>query len=182
MCTPLMLGRLRGASPRPAYLPCPVAWILLYLPFLTALIVLAAIDLDRRLLPNRIVYPLAVWGIAAVLLVARDQVVEHLIAGAGAFLFLYAAALAHPAGMGMGDVKVAGVLGLYLGVAVIPALLVALLGGALVGVALVLREGTAALKRTLPFGIFLALGAFVAVLAGSDLIELYRPWMAVAHE
>jgi leader peptidase (prepilin peptidase)/N-methyltransferase len=159
-----------------------VTWIVLYLPFLAALVVLAAIDFDRRLLPNRIVYPLAAWGVVAMLLLERDQVVEHLTAAAGAFLFLYLAALAHPAGMGMGDVKLAGVLGLYLGVAVIPALLVALVGGTLAGVALVLREGAAALKRTLPFGVFLAVGAFVGVLAGGELIELYRPWMAVAHE
>lgn len=159
-----------------------MTWISLYLPFLAALVVLAAIDLDRRLLPNRIVYPLAAWGLVAILLVERDQLVEHLIAGAGAFLFLYLAALAHPAGMGMGDVKLAGVLGLYLGVAVIPALLVALLGGTLAGLGLVLREGAAALKRTLPFGVFLALGAFVGLLAGGELIELYQPWMAVPHE
>jgi leader peptidase (prepilin peptidase) / N-methyltransferase len=159
-----------------------VTWIALYLPFLAALVVLAAIDFDRRLLPNRIVYPLAAWGLVAILLVERDQLVEHLIAGAAAFLFLYLAALASPAGMGMGDVKLAGVLGLYLGVAVIPALLVALLTGTLAGAGLMLREGAAALKRTVPFGVFLALGAFVGLLAGGDLIELYQPWMAVSHE
>jgi leader peptidase (prepilin peptidase) / N-methyltransferase len=159
-----------------------VTWIALYLPFLAALVVLAAIDLDRRLLPNRIVYPLAAWGLVAILLVERDHLVEHLIAGAAAFLFLYLAALASPAGMGMGDVKLAGVLGLYLGVAVIPALLVALLTGTLAGAGLMLREGAAALKRTVPFGVFLALGAFVGLLAGGELIELYQPWMAVSHE
>ena len=159
-----------------------MTWIALYLPFLAALVVLAAIDLERRLLPNRIVYPLAAWGLVAVLLFQRDQIVEHLTAGAAAFLFLYLAALASPAGMGMGDVKLAGVLGLYLGVAVIPALLVALLGGTLAGVGLMLHEGAAALKRTLPFGVFLALGAFVGLLAGGELIELYQPWMAVSHE
>jgi leader peptidase (prepilin peptidase)/N-methyltransferase len=159
-----------------------VTSIVLYLPFLAALAVLAAIDLDRRLLPNRIVYPLAAWGLVAMLLVERDQIVEHLLAGAGAFLFLYLAALANPAGMGMGDVKLAGVLGLYLGLAVIPALLVALLGGTLAGVGMMLREGAAALKRTLPFGVFLALGALVGVLAGGELIELYGSWAAAPRE
>ena len=117
---------------------------------------------------------MAAWGLGATLLVDRDHLGEHLIAGAGAFLFLYLAALAHPAGMGMGDVKLAGVMGLYLGAAVIPALVVALSGGALVGVGMVLREGTAALKRTVPFGVFLALGGLVGLLAGAELIGLYE--------
>jgi leader peptidase (prepilin peptidase)/N-methyltransferase len=159
-----------------------VPWVVLYLPLLGALVVLAAIDVDRRVLPNRIVYPLAAWGLVATLLVERGDVVEHLMAGGGAFLFLYLAALAHPGGMGMGDVKLAGVLGLYLGSAVIPALLVAVLSGTLAGVGMMLREGPTALKRTLPFGVFLALGALVAIVAGGELLELYRPWMAVHHK
>jgi leader peptidase (prepilin peptidase)/N-methyltransferase len=150
-----------------------VASIVLYLPFVAALLALAAIDLERRLLPNRIVYPLAVWGLVAALLLDRDALPEHLLAGAGAFLFLYLAALAHPAGMGMGDVKLAGVMGLYLGIAVIPALLVALISGTLAGFGMVLREGAAARKKTVPFGVFLAFGALVGVLGGGELIELY---------
>ena len=159
-----------------------MTWLVLYLPLLAALVLLAAIDLDRRLLPNRIVYPLAAWGLVALLLVERDQVAEHLLAGAGVFVFFYLAALANPAGMGMGDVKLAGVLGLYLGLAVIPALLVALLGGTLTGVGMMLREGAAALRRTLPFGVFLAFGALVGMLAGGELIELYASWTAAPHE
>jgi leader peptidase (prepilin peptidase) / N-methyltransferase len=144
------------------------------LPFVAALGALAAIDLEQRLLPNRIVYPLAAWGLAATLLVKRDDLVEHLVAGTGAFLVLYVAALAHPAGMGMGDVKLAGAMGVYLGAAVVPALLVAFFGGTVVGVGIVLREGAAALKRTLPFGVFLALGGLVGVVAGAALIEMYE--------
>lgn len=151
-----------------------VTWVLLYLPFVAALVVLAAIDVERRLLPNRIVYPLALWGFFAVLLLHRDVLVQHLVAGAGAFLFLYLAALAKPEGMGMGDVKLAGVIGLYLGAAVVPALLVALFSGTLAGVGMVLREGPAARTKTVPFGVFLALGALVGVLGGRELIELYE--------
>jgi leader peptidase (prepilin peptidase) / N-methyltransferase len=150
-----------------------VTWILLYLPFLVGLVALAAIDVERRLLPNRIVYPLALWGFLATLLLEREVLVEHLIGGAGAFLFLYLAALVQPAGMGMGDVKLAGVIGLYLGAAVIPALLVALFTGTLAGVGMMLREGAAARKKTVPFGVFLALGALVGVLGGAELIALY---------
>jgi leader peptidase (prepilin peptidase) / N-methyltransferase len=148
--------------------------LVLELPFVAALSALAAIDLEHRLLPNRIVYPLAAWGLGATVLVERDDLVEHLTAGTGAFLVLYLAALAHPAGMGMGDVKLAGAMGLYLGAAVVPALLVAFFSGTVVGVGIVLREGAAALKSTLPFGVFLALGGLVGVLAGAGLIELYE--------
>ena len=72
--------------------------LLLELPFVAALIALAAIDLDHRLLPNKIVYPLAVWGVVATLLVDAGHLLEHLVAGAGAFLFLFLAVLAYPAG------------------------------------------------------------------------------------
>ena len=148
--------------------------LLLELPFVAALIALAAIDFDHQLLPNKIVYPLAVWGVIATLLVDRDDLVENLAAGAGAFLFLFAAVVAYPRGMGMGDVKLAGAMGLYLGLAVIPALLVAFLAGSAVGVAILVREGVSARKKAVPFGVFLALGGVVGVLAGPELIELYE--------
>lgn len=148
--------------------------ILLYVPFVAGLAALAAVDVERRLLPNRIVYPLALWGFAAILLVDRGALVQHLIAAAGAFLFLYSAALARPEGMGMGDVKLAGVMGLYLGAAVIPALLVALVTGTLAGLGTMLREGPGARAKTVPFGVFLALGALVGLLGGAQMIGLYE--------
>ena len=101
--------------------------LLLELPFVACLIALAGIDLDHRLLPNRIVYPMAVWGVIATALIDTGDLPEHLIAGAGAFSFLLVAALVYPAGMGMGDVKLAGVMGLYLGLSIAPALLAAFL-------------------------------------------------------
>jgi leader peptidase (prepilin peptidase)/N-methyltransferase len=148
--------------------------LVLELPFVAALIALAAIDLDHKLLPNKIVYPLAAYGVIATLLVDRDDLVENLIAGAGAFAFLFAALVAYPRGMGMGDVKLAGAMGLYLGLSVIPALLVAFLSGSLVGVVIMAREGAAARKKAVPFGVFLALGGIVGVLAGPELIDLYE--------
>jgi len=148
--------------------------LVLELPFVAALIALAGIDYDHKLLPNRIVYPLAIWGLVATVLVDRDDLVEHLVAGAGAFLFLFLAVLAYPRGMGMGDVKLAGAMGLYLGVSVIPALLIAFLSGSIVGIVILAREGAAARKKAVPFGIFLALGGIVAVLVGPDLVELYE--------
>lgn len=147
--------------------------LVLELPFVAALIALAAIDLDHRILPNKIVYPLAVYGLVASVFVA-DNLVEQLIAGAGAFTFLLVAALAYPSGMGMGDVKLAGAMGLFLGLSIVPALLIAFLSGSLVGLAMIAREGASARKKAVPFGIFLALGGIVGVLAGPELIDLYE--------
>jgi leader peptidase (prepilin peptidase) / N-methyltransferase len=148
--------------------------LLLQLPFAACLIALAAIDLDHRILPNKIVYPMAVWGVVATALVDSGHLPAHLIAGAIAFTVLLLVVLAYPAGMGMGDVKLAGVMGLYLGTAVAPAMLMAFLSGSVVGVAIMVREGAAARKKAVPFGVFLALGGIAAVLVGPELVDLYR--------
>lgn len=148
--------------------------LVLELPFVACLVALAGIDLDHRLLPNRIVYPMAAYGLVATAIVDSDALVEHLIAGAGAFAFLFAAVLAYPRGMGMGDVKLAGAMGLYLGLSIVPAMLVAFLTGSVVGLGIIAREGAAGRKKAVPFGVFLALGGVVGVLAGPELIELYE--------
>jgi leader peptidase (prepilin peptidase)/N-methyltransferase len=148
--------------------------LVLELPFVACLIALAGIDLDHKLLPNKIVYPMAVYGVVATAAVDTDDLVEHLIAGGGAFLFLLAAVLAYPRGMGMGDVKLAGAMGLFLGLSVVPALLTAFLSGTVVGLGIIAREGAEARKKAVPFGVFLALGGIVGVLAGPELIELYE--------
>ncbi len=148
--------------------------LVLELPFVAALIALAAIDLDHRILPNKIVYPMAAWGVIATVLVDRDDLLENLAAGAGAFAFLFIAVLAYPRGMGMGDVKLGGAMGLYLGLSVIPALLVAFLSGSVVGLGMIAREGASARKKAVPFGVFLALGGIVGVLVGPELVELYE--------
>jgi leader peptidase (prepilin peptidase) / N-methyltransferase len=146
----------------------------LELPFVACLIALAGIDLDHKLLPNKIVYPMAVWGVVATALFASGDLVEHLIAGAGAFTFLLLAVLAYPSGMGMGDVKLGGAMGVYLGLSVIPALLAAFLTGTVFGLAIIAREGAQARKKAVPFGIFLAIGGLVGVLAGPELIDAYK--------
>jgi leader peptidase (prepilin peptidase)/N-methyltransferase len=148
--------------------------LVLELPFVALLIALAAIDFDHRILPNVIVYPMAVYGVIATLLVDSGDLVENLIAGAGAFVFLLVAVIAYPRGMGMGDVKLAGAMGLYLGLSIIPALLAAFLSGSVVGVYIIAREGAAGRKKAVPFGVFLALGGIVGVLVGPELIDAYR--------
>jgi leader peptidase (prepilin peptidase)/N-methyltransferase len=147
--------------------------LLLYLPFAAMLIAVADIDLEHRIVPNRILAPMAVWAVAASAVVRPDKLPELLIAGASAFTLLLLAALAHPAGMGMGDVKLAGVMGLYLGVTVAPGMLIAFLTGSLVGIAIVVKHGADARKRGVPFAPFLALGGLVALVAGTELIDLY---------
>jgi leader peptidase (prepilin peptidase)/N-methyltransferase len=147
--------------------------LVVLLPFAAMLIAVADIDLEHRIVPNRILLPMAVYGVAASAVVRTDVLPELLIAGAAAFTFLLVAALVHPAGMGMGDVKLAGVMGLYLGSAVAPALLVAFLTGSLAGVAILIRHGAKGRKRGVPFAPFLALGAVVALFAGQQLVELY---------
>jgi leader peptidase (prepilin peptidase)/N-methyltransferase len=147
--------------------------LLVDLPFAAMLIAVANIDLEHRIVPNRILAPMAVWAVAASAAVQPDKLPELLIAGAAAFTFLLLAALAYPAGMGMGDVKLAGVMGLYLGLSVAPGMLVAFLTGSLVGIAIMLRDGSGARKKGVPFAPFLALGGLVALVAGPELIDLY---------
>jgi len=143
------------------------------LPFVAMLIAVADIDLEHRVVPNKILLPVAVWGVAASAVVRTGALPELLIAGAGAFTFLLVAALIHPAGMGMGDVKLAGVMGLYLGVSVVPALLVAFLAGSIAGLGLMLHHGLRGRKKGVPFAPFLALGGVVGLLAGHQLVHLY---------
>jgi leader peptidase (prepilin peptidase)/N-methyltransferase len=148
--------------------------LVLELPFAAVLVAVAAIDLEHRIVPNRIVIPAAVFGLVAAALVDFGQLPELLIAGAAAFTALLLAALAYPGGMGMGDVKLAGIMGLYLGAAVAPALLAAFAAGAGVGLAILAREGVSARKRALPFAPFLALGGVVGLLIGPELVQLYQ--------
>jgi len=145
----------------------------LWLPFAAVLIAVAGIDLDHQIIPNKIVVPAAVWGIVATILFRPDNIDDGLIAGAAAFLVLFLAALVNPAGMGMGDVKLAGVMGIYLGSSVAPAMLVAFLAGSAVGLAIIAREGRAARKKGVPFGPFLALGGLIGILAGPELVDIY---------
>jgi leader peptidase (prepilin peptidase) / N-methyltransferase len=147
--------------------------LVLSLPFAAMLIAVAGIDFDHGIVPNKVLLPAAIWAVAAGALVHPGALPEALIAGASAFLFLLVAALAYPAGMGMGDVKLAGVMGLYLGAAVAPALLAGFFTGSVVGLVLLVRHGAGARKRGVPFAPFLALGGLLGLLVGHDLIRLY---------
>jgi leader peptidase (prepilin peptidase)/N-methyltransferase len=144
------------------------------LALVAVLVPVAFIDLDHRIIPNAIVLPGAVAAIAIVAATEPSELAEHLIAGAAAAGFLLVAVLAYPRGMGMGDVKLAGVLGLYLGRSVGPAMLVALLSGTIVGVVIIARKGAAEGRKTaVPFGPFLALGGLVGLFFGPDIVDWY---------
>jgi leader peptidase (prepilin peptidase)/N-methyltransferase len=148
--------------------------VVLDLIFIAALVAITQIDLAHRIIPDRIVAPLALAAVALTAIFEPHQLPEHLIAGAAAGGFLLVAVLAYPAGMGMGDVKLAAVMGLVLGRAVAPAMLIALLAGTVIGVGVILRRGvTEGRKTAIPFGPFLALGSVVALFAGDALVNVY---------
>ena len=130
------------------------------------LVVMSLIDIAERRLPNRIVLPSTAVVLAAQIATAPERTAEWLLAAAGAALFLLLPLLVAPSGVGMGDVKLALLLGAALGAAVIVAVVVAAVASSLYGVALLLRHGSAARKASMPFGPFLAFGAIVALLLG----------------
>ena len=145
----------------------PLVLVLLMVP-------VTLIDLDHRIIPNKLMLLGAVLAPALVIWLEPDAIVEHLIAGAAAGGFFLLAVLAYPRGMGVGDIKLAAVLGLFLGRAVGPAVFIALVSGTLVGALIMARKGVAEGRKTaVPFGPFLALGGVVALFVGDAMIDWY---------
>jgi leader peptidase (prepilin peptidase)/N-methyltransferase len=139
--------------------------------FCAVLVVLSAIDIDRRIVPNKIVLPAAVIVLAAQTVLHPS--VEWLAGGLGASLFLLLAALAYPRGMGMGDVKLALLLGAALGRTVPVAMFAGMLSALVPSAVLFARHGSAARKMGIPFAPFLALGGLVGLFAGHPLLHAY---------
>jgi leader peptidase (prepilin peptidase)/N-methyltransferase len=169
--TELALGALYVATV--AVLWGDIAEIALGLVFVTSLLAITLTDLDRRVIPNKVLLAAAAAGVAIVAVGDPGSLPERALAAAAAGGGLFLVALAYPQGMGLGDVKLAAVMGLFLGRNVAPALLVALLAGSMVGLGLIARHGAEARKRAIPFGPFLALGGVVALLAGNQLVDWY---------
>lgn len=143
------------------------------LVFVTMLATVTLTDLEQRIIPNKVLIVGAAICLAIAVPTDPGGLAERAIAAVAAGGALFLVVLAYPAGMGMGDVKLVATMGLFLGWAVAPAILVALLAGSFVGLMLIARHGSRARKMAIPFGPFLALGGIVGLLAGHQLIDLY---------
>jgi leader peptidase (prepilin peptidase) / N-methyltransferase len=139
--------------------------------FCAALVVVSATDLTHRIVPNRVVLPAA--AVVLGLMTAAEPSPEWAIAGAGAAAFLLAAALAYPRGMGMGDVKLALLMGTALGRTVAVALPLGMIAALVPAVVLFARHGSTARKMAIPFAPFLAFGSVVALFWGDALVHAY---------
>lgn len=169
--TELTLGALYAAT-------VLVLWddpteLALGLVFVTMLTAVTLTDLERRVIPNRILFVAAVAAVTIAAVGDPGSLPERAIAALAAGGLFFLVALAYPRGMGLGDVKLAAAMGLFLGRDVAAAILVALLAGSLVGLAMIAGQGSAARKQAIPFGPFLALGGVVGLLLGDQLVSWY---------
>jgi leader peptidase (prepilin peptidase)/N-methyltransferase len=139
--------------------------------FCAVLVAVTATDITHRIVPNRLVVPAAVLVLVAQ--TAIEPSPQWLIGALGASLFLFVAALAYPAGMGMGDVKLALLMGAALGKTVPVAMLSGMIFALLPSLFLLARHGSAARKMAIPFAPFLALGSVLALFSGPWLLHAY---------
>jgi leader peptidase (prepilin peptidase)/N-methyltransferase len=139
--------------------------------FCMTLVTISATDLAHRIVPNVIVLPAA--AIVLVAMTVLEPSAEWALGAFGASLFLFLAALAYPKGMGMGDVKLALLLGAMLGRNVTVALMLGMLAALVPSIVLLIRHGSAARKMAIPFAPFLSFGGIVALFAGEDLLDAY---------
>ena len=139
--------------------------------FCAVLVAITATDITHRIVPNRIVLPAAV-----VVLIAQTALFpspEWTLGAVGAAGFLFVAAIAYPAGMGMGDVKLALLLGAMLGRLVGVGLMLGMFAALVPSAVLFARHGAAARKMGIPFAPFLAFGSVVALFVGKPLLDAY---------
>jgi leader peptidase (prepilin peptidase) / N-methyltransferase len=139
--------------------------------FVAALVVVTATDIERRIVPNRVVLPATVVVLA--LRLVDHPSVEWPLAGLGAAAFLLTAALAYPGGMGMGDVKLVLLMGVALGRTIPVALFVGMIAALAPAAVLFALHGTAARKIKIPFAPFLAFGGVIGLFAGAHLLDAY---------
>jgi leader peptidase (prepilin peptidase)/N-methyltransferase len=139
--------------------------------FCAALVAVSATDLEKRIVPNRVVLP-ATAVVLALNLVWHPSAVWP-IAGLGAGLFFFLAALAYPRGMGMGDVKLALLIGVAVGKPTPVAIFLGMLLALVPSVVLFARHGRAARKMALPFAPFLAIGGLIGLFAGHAILHWY---------
>jgi leader peptidase (prepilin peptidase)/N-methyltransferase len=145
----------------------PLAWF-----FIAVMVAIAFIDWELMIIPNRIVLPAVPIGLAAAIALDPQRWWIYLVACVGAALFLFVLALIWPGGMGMGDIKLALLMGAVLGSTVIVAMFLAFLLGAVVGLILIASK-LKTRKDHIPFGPYLALGSVLALLYGQAILDLY---------
>ena len=152
-----------------------------YLLLFAALLAISAIDLEHYIVPNRIVYPtlfaaIPLMAAAAIAAGEPDRIRTAALGGIGAFVAMFVVHFVSPGGMGFGDVRLSGIIGLFLGwidlQLVLLGMLLGFLLGSVIGVALIVskRRGR---KDHIPFGPFLATGAVLAVLFSRQLLSAY---------
>jgi leader peptidase (prepilin peptidase) / N-methyltransferase len=147
--------------------------LVLGLVLCTLLVTVTLTDLERRVIPNLVLLIGAIAGVAISAVAEPGSLAERAVAAGLAGGALFCVALAYPRGMGMGDVKLAAVLGIYLGRAVAPAMLIAFAAGGAYGLWLIARHGGEARKRAIPFGPFLALGGVIGLWCGDAIVGWY---------
>jgi leader peptidase (prepilin peptidase) / N-methyltransferase len=128
------------------------------------LVLISAIDLERRIIPNRIVLPALAVVLIAQFAFYPEHALEWILAAVGAGLFFLIPLLVYPSGLGLGDVKLAMLLGAALGMDIMGALLIGLLAGAGAAIVILVRDGFSGRKTAIPFGPFLASGALFSLL------------------
>ena len=152
----------------------PARQVALGLVLVVVLVPVTLIDFDHQIIPNKITLPAALSALVIAAITDPAYLPTQLISGVAAAGFLLIFVLAYPRGMGMGDVKLAGVLGLFLGVSVAVAIMGGVLLGTIVGAGVMARVGVAQGRKTkLPFGPFLAAGGVIALFAGHAILHWY---------
>ncbi len=149
------------------------------LVLICTLIALAGIDLEHRLLPNVIVGPAALAGFALSALESPERLWLYLVSALAMAFALFALAIIYPGGMGMGDVKMGGMLGAFLGPYVALAVLLGAFVGAVTG-GLLMAAGKMRHRRDLPFGVFMAFGGLVALFVGPELWNFYLDLVGIS--
>jgi leader peptidase (prepilin peptidase)/N-methyltransferase len=134
-------------------------------------VVVTATDLERRIVPNRVVLPAAAAVLALQTVFYPSP--QWALGALGASGFLFLAALAYPGGMGMGDVKLALLIGALLGRTTPVAMMLALFLALVPTIVLVTRHGARARRLAIPFAPFLAAGAVIALFAGEPILNAY---------
>jgi len=136
-------------------------------------IVIMVIDIDHKLILNKITYPVAAIALITNIFMPHPGIVDSLIGGAIGFFFFLIPAIIRPAGMGWGDVKMAGLIGLVVGFPhILIAIVIAAVGGGLVAITLLLVK-VKKRKEAIPFGPFLSLAAIATLIWGTDILNWY---------